>query len=139
MKKLIAVFLIAVLTFGLIGINASAKFGSGYAQIAAGVKVIKTGLIGQKLTFSDSDFKSAYAITNFDSITVSTIPSSNEGTLLLAGRRVKAGQTVKRKNVAALVFVPASTGISEVKFDFTLKNGGTESAGTCEMKFISKV
>ena len=139
MKKLIAIFLVAAFGIGMIGINASAKFGSGYTLIAADVKVIKTGLVGQKLTFSDSDFKSAYAITDFDSVTVNTIPASNEGTLLVAGRRVKEGQTIKRKNVAALVFVPASTDVSEAKFDFTLKSGGTESVGTCEMKFLDKV
>ena len=139
MKKLIVIFLLLSLTPGLVGITAGARFGSGYEVIAGEVKVIKTGLLGQKLTFCDSDFKSAYAITDFGSITVNTLPSSSEGTLLLAGRRVKVGQTIKRKNVAALVFVPASMDVSEAKFEFSLTRGGTESVGTCEMKFIDKV
>ena len=139
MKKLIVVLVLAAMVISMVGFTSSARFGTGYELVASEVKVIKTGLFGQKLTFRDSDFKSAYAITDFDSLTINTLPSSNEGTLLLAGRRVKEGQTVKRKNVAALVFVPASMDVKEAGFKFTLKRGGTESAGTCEMKFIDRI
>ena len=139
MKKLIAILMLTALAVSCVGVNASARFGSGYRLVASEVKVIKTGLLGQKLTFCDSDFKSAYAITDFDSITVNTLPTSNEGTLLLAGRRVKEGQKIKRRNIATLVFVPASKDVTEVSFEYTLKHGGTESVGTCEMKFIDRV
>lgn len=139
MKKLIIVLVLAAMAISMVGFTSSAYFGTGYALVASEVKVIKTGLFGQKLTFTDSDFKSAYAITDFDSICVNILPSSNEGTLLLAGRRVKEGQTVKRKNVAALVFVPASADVREAKFEFTLRRGGSESTGTCEMKFIDRI
>lgn len=127
------------MTVSMVGLTGYALLGSGYSVIASDVKVIKTGLLGHKLTFSDSDFKSAYAITDFDSVTIDTIPSSTEGTLLIAGRRVKEGQTVKRRNVAALVFVPASMEVTESGFSFTISNGGTDTAGRCEMKFIDKV
>ena len=139
MKKLIVVLMLVLLALPLIGFAANAYFGSGYAMVEGEVKVIKTGLLGQKLTFADTDFKCAYAITDFDSITIGSIPSSNEGTLLLAGRRVKVGQTVKRKNVASLVFVPASADVTKAEFQYILRREGTESTGTCEMKFIDRV
>ncbi len=139
MKKLIVLWLLIAMMVSMVGLTGEALFGSGYSIVANDVKVIKTGLLGQKLTFSDSDFKSAYAITDFNSLTIDKIPSSNEGTLLLAGRRVKDGQTIKRKNVAALVFVPASTDVTASGFDFTLSYGGTETSSRCEMKFIDKV
>ena len=139
MKKVIIILLLVAVAVSSMGINASARLGTGYRLVAGEVKVIKAGIIGEKLTFRDSDFKSAYAITDFDSITVNTLPTSNEGTLLLAGRRVKEGQTIKRRNVAALVFVPASRDVSTVSFEFTLKHSGTECIGVCEMKFIDKV
>ena len=120
MKKLIVLWLtVAVLVF-TVGFSGQAIFGSGYAVVANDVKLIKTGLLGQKLTFSDSDFKSAYAITDFECVSIDTLPSSNEGTLLLAGRRVKEGQRVKRKNIAALIFVPSSREVSAASFDYTL-------------------
>ena len=139
MKKLIVFCLVIAALTSVVGISAEALFGSGYRQVASEVKVIKTGLLGQKLTFSDSDFKSAYAITDFDSVTVNTLPKSSEGVLLLAGRRVKENQTVKRRNVGALVFVPASREVTKASFEFTLSRGGTSNVGACEMKFIDKI
>ena len=139
MKKLIVLWVLIAVLVSAVGFTGYALFGSGYTVVANDVKLIKTGLIGQKLTFSDSDFKSAYAITDFDSVSIDTLPSSNEGTLLLAGRRVKEGQRIKRKNVAALIFVPASTEVTGASFDYTLSYGGTDTPGKCEMKFIDKI
>lgn len=139
MKKLIILWLMIAVTVSMVGFAGSALLGSGYEVVASDVRLIKTGLLGQKLSFSDSDFKSAYAITDFASVTVDTLPSSNEGTLLLAGRRVKEGQKIKRRNVGALVFVPASGEVAMASFDFTLSYGGTDTAGRCEMKFIDRI
>ncbi|MBQ7390911.1 MAG: S-layer homology domain-containing protein [Clostridia bacterium] len=139
MKKLIALWLAIAACVSAVGFSGYALFGSGYRIVASDVKLIKTGLYGKKLTFSDSDFKSAYAITDFDYVTVDSIPPSNEGTLLLSGRRVKEGQKIKRKNVAAMVFVPASTSVGASGFNFTLTYGGTNTAGICEMKFIDRI
>lgn len=139
MKKLIVLWLTVAVLVSAVGFSGQAIFGSGYAVVANDVKLIKTGLLGQKLTFSDSDFKSAYAITDFECVSIDTLPSSNEGTLLLAGRRVKEGQRVKRKNVAALIFVPSSREVSAASFDYTLTYGGVDTAGKCEMKFIDRI
>ena len=139
MKKILALCLALSLSVSMLGITGKAFLGTGYALTAGEVKVIKTGLYGQKLTFSDADFKQAYAITDFNTVTIETLPASTEGTLLLAGRRVKAGQTVKRRNLAAMIFVPASAEVKESSFEYTLRYRGVESAGVCEMKFIDKV
>ena len=139
MKKILVLCLALSLSVSMLGITGKAFLGTGYALVAGEVKVIKTGLYGQKLTFSDSDFKQAYAITDFNTVTIETLPASTEGTLLLAGRRVKAGQTVKRRNLAAMIFVPASAEVTESSFKYTLCYGGVERAGVCEMKFIDKV
>ena len=139
MKKIIVLFLLIAMSVSAMGITSYAFLGTGYSLVASEVKVIKTGLYGQKLTFSDADFKQAYAITDFKSVTINSIPASSEGTLLLAGRRVKEGQTVKRRNVAALIFVPASSEIESVSFEYTLCYSGVESTGVCEMKFTDKV
>ena len=139
MKKIIISLLLIAMIVSCMSFTSYAFLGSGYSLVAGEVKVIKTGLYGQKLTFSDADFKQAYAITDFKSVTINSIPASSEGTLLLAGRRVKEGQTIKRRNVAALIFVPASSEIESVSFEYTLCYSGVESAGVCEMKFTDKV
>ena len=96
-KKILILLLVASMLATIGSTVAYAYFGTGYEVVSANVSVIKTGLRGQKLGFSDSDFKSAFAITDFKSITITSIPSSKEGTLLLAGRRVKDGQTINLK------------------------------------------
>lgn len=118
------------------GITISASFGSGAAVIANEVKLIKTGLYGQKLVFSDVDFKTALAVTNFKSVTIKSLPSSSEGTLIFAGRRVSEGQTIKRKHVGSLVFIPASTEVDEASFSFTV-DGSKEIK--CQLRFIEKI
>ena len=139
MKKIIVICIVATLCMSAIGIGAEAFIGTGYELAASDVKVVKTGLYGQKLAFSDADFKQAYAITDFESIRINSIPPSSEGTLLLAGRRVKEGQTVKRRNIAAMVFVPASADVESAAFEYTLCYGSVNTPGTCEIKFIDKV
>ncbi len=139
MKKITALLIALTLTLGVLSISANAIFGTGYSLAANEVKVIKTGLLGQKLCFNDADFKQAYAITDFECVRIDTLPSSNDGTLLLAGRRVKEGQSIKRKNIAALVFVPASPEVTSARFEYTLSYGSVDTAGACEMKFIEKV
>ena len=139
MKRILCALLLCALmaTFGATA--ASAYFGTGYTVVSNDVNLIKTGLKGQKICFSDNDFKSAFAISNFEGITVTSIPSSREGTLMLAGRRVKEGQYIKRKNIAALVFVPASGDVEEATFGFTVSGSGSKTPSTCVMKFIDKV
>lgn len=137
MKKGLILFLLISLIVGTIGgISISANIGSGAQVIANGVKLIKTGLFGQKIVFSDTDFKTALAITNFKSVKITSLPSSTEGTLIFAGRRVSEGQEIRRKHLGSLVFIPASTDVSESKFTFKV-DGGDEIE--CVLRFIDKV
>lgn len=142
MKKIISLIITAavslsVLCFG--AVEASAFFGSGARVVASDVKMIKTGLIGHKISFTDGDFKSALVLNDFDTITITEIPSSTEGTLLLSGRRVGKGRVIKRKNLGGLVFLPATDAVTECKFKFTVDGyaGGAEIE--CILKFIDKV
>ena len=134
-RKLISSILIALTLLSSIGVFASgAAFGSGVAVVASETKIIKSGIFGQKIVFSDLDFKQGLAITDFDKIEIKKIPLSTEGTLLLAGRKVKEGTVIKRKNIGALVFIPASKEIAECKFTFTTEDFGEG----CEVDFIIK-
>ena len=138
MKKGLALFLlISVITACIGGVSISANFGSGAEVIANDVKLIKTGLFGQKLVFSDTDFKTALSIPDFKSVTVKTLPSSTEGTLIFAGRRVTEGQTIKRKHIGSLVFIPASSEVSESRFTFEVSGGNGEIE--CVLRFVEKV
>lgn len=141
MQKLFSLLLAVTIASSVfcIGVSADAFFGTGATVVASDVKMIKTGLYGKKICFTDGDFKSALCISDFDSITVTEIPSSTEGTLLIGGKRVGAGRVIKRKNLGALVFIPASNSVSECRFKFTVEDyaGGAEIE--CILKFIDKV
>ena len=140
MKKHLTVAVSALLIIAALpGLVAGAFFGSGVEVMAEGAEVVRTALLGEKICFKDTDFKCALAIENFGSLTITELPKSSEGTLLFAGRRVREGQTIKRKNIASLVFVPSSKSVTESKFKFTIEGacGGQELV--CTMKFIEKV
>lgn len=123
---------------GMFAVSAGAFFGSGAAVIASDVNLIKTGLIGQSMSFSDTDFKTALGIAEFDKIIISSLPSSSEGTLMVGERRAYTGQTVKRKNLDTLVFLPSNESTSEASFKF--KTNSTDNAEiVCKMRFIDKI
>ncbi len=128
----------SLLTLTAVG-HAAENFGSGAAVVASEVSMVKTGLLGQKLTFSDADFKSALCVSDFDTLTITKIPSSTEGALLLGGRRVGEGKVIKRKNIGSLVFIPASPEVTESRFSFTLEDCGAGKEFECVMRFIDKV
>ncbi len=136
MKKILVFILAVVLSLGALAISAGAFLGTGAQVIAEDVKMIKTGLAGHKMTFTDGDFKSALCLSDFEKVKVTKIPTSLEGTLLLGGRRVSEGKEIQRKNIGGLVFVPASKSVSECSFKFTV-DGGCEVE--CILKFTDKV
>lgn len=139
MKKTLSLLLAFLFLTAGFTLSAAAYFGTGAAVVAADVNLIKTGLIGERLVFSDTDFKTALCLSDFETVTVTKIPSSTEGTLLLGGRRVGEGRVIKRQSLASLVFIPASDSVTECRFTFKVDGyaGGAEIE--CIMKFINKV
>lgn len=138
LSKIIICVLAATLFMGTLGLYASADFGIGVSVMASDTKLIKTGLLGKRMCFSDADIKSALNITDFNSITITSVPSSTEGTLMYGGRRVIAGRVIKRKNIGLLSFIPASDSVSEAKFTFTVEPSSGANI-ECILKFVDKV
>lgn len=135
LKKILSAFILTGILIGCVFTVASnAAFGSGVAVSASETKIIKSATLGKKIVFSDLDFKQGLAIADFNTIKITKIPLSTEGTLLLAGRRVKEGTVIKRKNIGALVFVPADKNLTECKFSFTTE----DFAEGAEVDFILK-
>jgi hypothetical protein len=138
MKKTL-ILLLACMLAVLPPVVASATLGTGISLLSKETKMIKTGLCGQKMSFSDIDFKTAMNVSDFKSVTITALPPSSAGTLMYGGRRVSEGQTIKRKNISALSFMPADKNVSECKFSFTSEGlmGGAEMDFV--LKFIEKV
>lgn len=135
MKKLLAGLLAVTLLGSALSIITSASgFGSGVGVIANDVKIIKSGLYGMKITFSDADIKQALCINDFEKLTVTKLPPTSDGTLMLAGRRISEGTSIKRKNLPALVFIPTSRDVSETSFKISVDG----YADGCEVDFVLK-
>lgn len=133
----VAAALIVTLCVG--GVGAYADFGSGVAAMAEGTEIIKTALAGKKIVFSDVDFKQGLCITDFEKIEITAVPESNQGTLMLAGRRVGVGTVIKRKNIGAMVFIPASREVSECRFKFKTDDYASGAEVDFVLKFTEKV
>lgn len=139
MKKLLLTLLACMLLLcTTLGVSA-AFLGGAATVLAEDVTLIKTGLPGENITFSDADFKQALAVPDFTAVTVKSLPKSTEGTLLLAGRRIGVGQTVKRKNVASMTFVPASKNVTECNFLFTCDGLAGGADILCTIKYTNAV
>ena len=133
----VAMLLIVALTVG--GVAVYADFGSGVAAMAEGTEIIKTAICGKKIVFSDVDFKQGLCITDFEKIEITAVPESNQGVLMLAGRRVGVGTVIKRKNIGALVFIPASREVSECRFKFKTDDYASGAEVDFVLKFAEKV
>lgn len=140
LTKLAALVLAAGALAGALGTTAFANFGAGAAAVVnAEGTLIKTGIFGKKLSFCDTDFKQGLAVSDFDSITVTRLPSSTEGVLMLGGRRVTAGAKIRRKNIGALVFIPTSAEVAKSSFSFTLSPYADGRELTYVLKFTDKI
>jgi len=121
------------------GVVAYADFGSGVAVLAEGTEIVKSAISGKKIVFSDLDFKKGLCISDFEKIEITAVPETNEGTLMLAGRRVNVGTVIKRKNIGALVFIPASAELEECKFSFKTEDFADGAEVNFILKFTNKV
>lgn len=140
MKKALTLTLILTLLFTVFSLSLSAfGFGTGIAVIANDVKMIKTGLLGQRLSFTETDFKTALSVPSFDKITVTSLPDSEDGVLMLGDRRLSEGASVRRKNISSLSFTPASSEVSEAYFEFSCDSYAGGGSIGCTLKFIDKI
>ena len=73
-NKAIPLLILAALFFSMIPVTGFAAFGSGVEVMASEVEMIKTGLLGRKLTFTDGDVKSAFAVSDFEKIEIKRLP-----------------------------------------------------------------
>jgi hypothetical protein len=114
--------------FTTLAVTSEASFGNGVSAVASDVSIVKSALYGKKINFSDADFKQGLCIPDFKRVTLTELPSTEDGVLMLAGRRAVEGISIKRKNLPSLVFIPASADVKEAAFKFKIDEyaGGEE-------------
>ena len=137
MKRAIGLLLVFVFSVMGLSVFAEASMGCGIGVMAAGMGAVKSGGYGEKIRLLPEDFTRAACVTDFESITVTRLPMESEGTLLLAGRRVKSGQTVKKRALSNFIFVPKNRSVTEASFSFRINGAGTGEEICFTLRFTS--
>ncbi len=120
------------------GAGTANEYGTGLGQLAARIELVRTGRPGERLTFTAEDFTRAFAIGDFNGITITALPSAEDGTLIHAGRRVRSGEYIKRKHIGSLLFVPTDGSVTGAQFEFILDGAGIGATTVCRMIFTER-
>ncbi len=137
--KLLPILLVIALLSTLLLLPVSAARLTPAADLLAeDAKLIKSGYIGQTLSFNRADFKQALGVAKFDGITLESLPDEEAGSLKLAGSSVKAGQRVAFVLLDLLKFVPKSELVTEATFSFSADGLAGGAVIPCQIRLLDK-
>ena len=91
------------------------------AVIAGNTNLTKSGLNGNEIGFSGSDFRDHLGVSSVSCVTFTSLPPRSAGVLMLGSLEIMKNQTVSEVNLDALKFVPTST--ENVNCSFTYRVG----------------
>ena len=111
-------------------IEQNKKLSPAFDVIAAGQRVVKTGLIKENVRFTLTDFKQYLGVANISSVTIREIPAPATGFLAVGSMVVSRGQVINGEMLSLLEFVPASGAVDIASFSFS----GDESTSGAELK-----
>lgn len=114
--------------------DAVPDLSSGLYVIANQNNMAKSALVGQKIVFSEDDFKKNLNVSQISTVTVTKTPSSEEGALCVGDVLVNEGQTVSAANLSLLNFRAANGDVRESSFKF--KVNSFEYEMTCNLYFL---
>ena len=116
---------------------APAAVSPGLGILASEIRMLKSGLLYSDITFTAKDFETALGVARVGSITLTSVPTASDGTLLLGDKKLEAGDTIERRSISALKFVPASSDVRESSFSFCSDHGSHEIV--CSMFVLESV
>ena len=106
--------------------------------LAAASDMVKSGIVGCDIHFSDGDFKQALGVTGFGRITVTTLPERTTGILKLGENEVTENMSIPRSSVSMLTFTPANKEVTGACFYFTCDDLCGGAVVKCTLKFTEK-
>lgn len=138
-RKLLALSLALLLSLGILLLPASAeRLSDSTAHFADDAMLIKSGYLGETVSFREKDFHQALGTPKLSSITVVSLPERKEGSLFLASSRVSKGDSIPASALDLLKFIPVDKTVEESSFKFTAGNvaGGAELV--CRIRLVDK-
>ena len=82
------------------------------------IELKKTALLNGEITFRPEEFEKILGLKKLKYITITKLPSFDEGVLTLGGSEILEGQTVSRENIQYIRLVPYPNRIGTIKFYF---------------------
>ena len=142
-SKIAALILASGLCLPLMAVGASAVTITEAQPVSKGLYVLaeqnsmaKAALVGSEMKLLRDDFARAVNLSKIDSITVTRVPSADEGELRVGNTLLSGGETVKATDATMLTYVGSGEcGVSS--FDFKVNDSPVEI--TCKLYFLSSV
>lgn len=138
-RKLLSLSLALILIMGILLVPVSAeRLSDATASFSSDAMLIKSGYLGQTVSFREKDFKQALGTNKITAITVVSLPDPRHGSLLLSSSRIGVGDSIPAAALDLLKFVPADKTTTESSFTFTAGNvaGGAEIE--CRIRLVDK-
>ncbi len=109
----------AFLAFDALAADSTDVLSPAIFVIAAKNSMAKSAMKGQELLFDKSDFARALNVAKVGGITVTDVPATGEGKLLLGSTVVNAGSSIDASNLSLLSFRADSDSVSRSSFCFS--------------------
>ena len=106
--------------------------------ISEGLELKKCTVPGKDVNFTLSDFEDVFG-TTLEYITITSIPESSVGVLKYAGTDVFENQSIMRKNISMLRFVPNGSADTVASFGFCKDGEYPESSSLCTISILDSV
>lgn len=142
MKRIIILLgVVLAVVFTVIGVskeqnmNATSDVSNGLCVIASKTEMAKSALVNKKIVFSADDFEKYLNLSEISTITITSVPSINDGCLCLGNAVVNSGQTISRENISLLSYRPSGKDVKQTSFTF--KANSQEYEMTCNLYFLA--
>lgn len=142
MKRKISCILVLALLFGLtlaLPSSAYTRLSYGTDCLAAQSELIKSGLRGSDIRFTEADFKQALGVSRVSSVTLLSLPPVTDGVLKAGGVPCVTGQVLDRASIATLTFTPASAAVENASFTFCANSTAGTTSLTCNLRILDRI
>lgn len=140
-RKLTCILILALLLcFSLIlPSGAYARISYGADCLATRGELIKSGLRGRDICFTEADFKQALGVSRVSSVTLLSLPEATDGVLKVNGLAAVVGQVVSGDRLSSISFSPASSAIERAEFRFCAGSAVGTTALTCTLRILDRI
>lgn len=140
-RKISCFLVFCLLLAGVCALSSGAytRISYGADCLADRAELIKSGLRGRDVVFTEADFRQALGVSRVDAITVLSLPAARDGVLKLGSVPVVSGQIISRSELGRLTFVAAGETTDTASFTFCTNSAAGTTALTCTLHLLDRI